>query len=516
MYRRAAVLAGGVALLAVGVLPASAAPQESGAILVCEVDDAITPVTAEFIIETLATANESDAALFLLQIDTPGGLDLATRDIIQAMLASDVPTAVWVAPSGARAASAGFMIAMSADLVIMAPGTNMGAATPVSLGGGEMDETMQTKVIEDAAAYMRSVAERRGRPVQEAVEAVTEGRSFAASEAIELGLADATANSLDNLIEAISGRTVRVAADEPLTLDLEDAVVTRVDMSLRQRVLAALANPQIAYFLLLLGVGGLYFELSNPGAIAPGVVGAISLILALLAFQQLPFSYAGLALLFLGVVFLVLELKVISFGLLTVAGLICFVLGSMLLFRGPIPEMRLSLGFVLPTATAFVLLMALMVQMVVRAHHGQVLTGREGLIAEIGRAASDFGADGRGKVFVHGELWSAHAGEAIGRGDPVQVVGVGSDLSIEVRPADRQSPPADAGGNAGDVAPTAGGAGGTAGELTDHLLARDEPVGDGRGAAERDSSEPAEPTPNESGTADRDRRDNHPDGPERT
>jgi membrane-bound serine protease (ClpP class) len=238
---------------------------------------------------------------------------------------------------------------------------------------------------------------------------------------------------------------VRAAEGTPQTIDLTGAVVEQVDMSPRQRVLAAIANPQIAYFLLLLGVGGLYFELSNPGAVAPGVVGAISLVLALLAFQQLPFSYAGLALLFLGVVFLILEIKVVSFGLLTVAGLICFVLGSMLLFRGPIPELRLSLQFVLPVATAFVLLMAMMVQMVVRTHRGQVRTGREGLIAEIGRAASDFGADGHGTVFVHGELWRAHAGDPVRRGDDVQVVGVGGNLEIEVAKvaaitADERSP----------------------------------------------------------------------------
>ncbi|MGD8329353.1 MAG: nodulation protein NfeD [Acidobacteriota bacterium] len=450
MHRRAAVVIVMVALLVVGTASLlSAAPQQAGAVFVCRVADAITPVTAEYVTESLADANERGAALFLLQIDTPGGLDLSMRAIIQSMLASDVPTAVWVAPSGARAASAGFVIAMAADVVVMASGTNMGAATPVSIGGGEMDETMHTKLVEDASAYIRSLAERRGRPVAEAVQAVSDGRSYAASEAIDLGLADAIANSLPDVITAISGRTVRAEEGTPQTIDLSGAVVEQVDMSLRQRVLAAIANPQIAYFLLLLGVGGLYFELSNPGAVAPGVVGAISLVLALLAFQQLPFSYAGLALLFLGVVFLILEIKVVSFGLLTVAGLICFVLGSMLLFRGPIPELRLSLQFVLPVATAFVLLMAMMVQMVVRTHRGQVRTGREGLIAEIGKADTDFGADGHGTVFVHGELWRAHAADPVKRGDHVQVVGVGANLEVEVAKvaaitADERSPGASA------------------------------------------------------------------------
>lgn len=403
--------------------------------MVCEVDDAITPVTAEFIIDSLHAAEQRDASLFVLRIDTPGGLDVATRDIIQAFLASEVPTAVYVAPSGARAASAGFMIAMSADVVVMASGTNMGAATPVAMGGGEIDETLYKKIIEDASAYMRSIVERRGRPVEPAVEAVTEGRSFAASEAIELGLADIIADDLDDAIRELSGHAVRVTEDEPRVLDLEGSSVEELEMNLRQRILATLANPQIAYFLLLLGAGGLYFELSNPGAVAPGVIGAVSLVLALLAFQQLPFSYAGLALLGLGVLFLILEVKVISYGMLTVAGLISFVLGSLLLFRGPIPEMRLSPGFVLPVASAFVAIMALMINLVVRAHRARVLTGRAGLVSEIGEATEDFGPDGQGQVFVHGELWRAHSSVPVRRGEAVMVVDVGSGLSVEVRPA---------------------------------------------------------------------------------
>ncbi len=435
MCKRAAIVAGLVAVLAAGLAGVSLAAPQRGLILVCTIEgDAITPVTAEFIIESLQAAQEQEAALFVLRLDTPGGLDVAMRDIIQAFLASEIPTAVYVAPSGARAASAGFMIALSADVVAMASGTNMGAATPVLVGGAEMEETMHAKVVQDAAAYARSIAERRGRPVDVAVEAVTEGRSFAASEALELGLADVVADDLEDVIEALSGRVVRASEERPVTLDLDDAVVQELEMNLRQRILSTIADPQIAYFLLLLGAAGLYFELSNPGAVLPGVVGAVSLVLALLAFQQLPFSYAGLALLVLGVVFIILELNMISYGLLTLAGLISFVLGSMLLFRGPIPEMRLSLWFVLPTAVVFVALMALMVHLAVRAQRSQVLTGRAGLVAEIGEATSDFGPDGRGQVFVHGELWRAHATATIRRGDAVEVVDVGSGLSVEVRP----------------------------------------------------------------------------------
>lgn len=433
MCKRAAIVAGLVAMLAAGLTGILRAAPQSGVILVCNVEDFITPVTAEFIIESLHAAQERDAALFVLRLDTAGGLADAMRDIIQAFLASEIPTAVYVAPSGARAASAGFMIALSADVVVMASGTNMGAATPVSIGG-EMDETTHAKAVQDAAASARSIAERRGRPVDVAVEAVTEGRSFAASEALELGLADAVADDMEELIDALSGRVVRVSEERPLTLDLDDAAIEELEMSLRQRILSTIANPQIAYFLLLLGAGGLYFELSSPGAVLPGVVGAISLVLALLAFQQLPFSYAGLMLLVLGVVFIILELNVISYGLLTLAGLISFVLGSMLLFTGPIPEMRLSPMFVLPMAFVFVALMALMVHLAVAAQRSRVLTGRAGLLSEIGEATGDFGPDGRGQVFVHGELWRAHAEAPIRRGDAVEIVDAGSGLRVEVRP----------------------------------------------------------------------------------
>jgi len=421
-------------LVVVLLLPAAAlAMPQGGAIVVCAVDDVISPVTAEFIIESLEFAQEQDAALFVLRIDTPGGLEVAMRDIMQAFLASDVPTAVYVAPSGAQAASAGFMIALSADIVAMASGTNTGAATPVSVGGGEIDDELHAKIIQNAIAYTRSVAEQRGRPVEPAVDAVEHGRSFAASEAIELGLADAIVEDLDEFIAEFDGRIVRADSDTPLTLDLADAEVVELEMNLRQRVLSTLANPQIAYFLLLLGIGGIYFELSNPGAVAPGVIGATSLVLALLAFQQLPFSYAGLALLALGVIFIILEVNVVSYGMLTLAGLVCFVLGSLLLFRGPIPEMRLSLWFVLPVALVFVGLMAFLVHMVVQTHRGRVLTGRAGMITEIGEAMADFDPGAQGQVFVRGEIWKARSDESIRQGDAVAVVEIDPGLQVKVR-----------------------------------------------------------------------------------
>ena len=419
-------------LAVVAAAPASGA-QQGGPVVVIKVADAISPITAEYIVESLAAAEELGAALFILELDTPGGLDVAMRDVIQAFLSSEVPTCVFVAPPGARAASAGFMIALAADVVVMAPGTNTGAATPVPLGGGGLDETMKAKLVHDAVAYARSIAEQRGRPMDPAGEAVSEGRSFAASEAIELGLADLIATDIDEILDDLSDFTIREGSDEQSVLALDGADVVHIEMTPRQRVLSTLAHPQIAYFLLLLGAAGIYFELSNPGAVLPGVVGAVSIVLALLALQQLPFTYAGLALLALAVIFIILEFNVVSYGLLTIAGLVSFVLGALLLFRGPVPELQLSLPFVLPTALAFVGLMAFMVSLAVRAQTGRVLTGRVGLVTEVGEATVDFAADGSGQVFVHGELWKAYADVPVKGGDAIEVVDV-DGLVLEVRP----------------------------------------------------------------------------------
>jgi membrane-bound serine protease (ClpP class) len=414
--------------------PATVVTQTAGIIVVAEMDDAIHPITAEFIIESLEIAQERNANLFLLQISTPGGLEESMSDVMEAFLASRVPTCVYVGPSGGRAASAGFMIALSADLVAMAPGTSMGSAHPVAIGPQELDETMSEKITNDAVARTRSIAERRGRPADLAVEAVADSRSFAASEAVELGLADVMADSVDDLLVALDGEVIRGDSDEPVSLTLTGAEIVEVEMSLRQRFLSTLANPQIAYLLLLAGLAGLYFELSNPGVVLPGVIGAICLVMGLLALQQLPINYAGVALIALSLLFFVLEIKIMSYGLLTVAGLVAFVLGSLLLFSGPIPEMRLSFWFVLPTALAVVGLAALLTSMVVKVHRGQVQTGTKGLIAREGRAMTDLGPGLDGRVFVHGELWAARSEVPIKEGDAVEVVDVDSGLVVEVRP----------------------------------------------------------------------------------
>ena len=319
-----------VLLVAPAGLQAQGSGAGAGAVVVATLAEVIHPISAEFIVDAVADAERRNAELLILRLNTPGGLDSSMRTIVQAMLGSRVPICLFVGPSGARAASAGFFMAMAADVVAMAPGTNMGAASPVPIGGGTVDETMANKLMQDAEAYMRSLAEQHGRPADLAAEAVADGRSFRASEALESGLADLVVDDIGDLLSALDGWVLQRREGE-VTLNLASSERIELELSLRQRILAILANPRVAYMLMLIGLGGIYFELSTPGAVLPGVLGAISLVLALLAFQVLPISFAGLALILLALVFFVIEIKVTSYGLLTVAGLVSFVLGSLML-----------------------------------------------------------------------------------------------------------------------------------------------------------------------------------------
>ena len=423
-----------VALLFIVAVPGEAqSPERQPLVVAAKLADTIHAITSEYVVEALQSATDRGADLFLLQLDTPGGLDLSMRDIIQAFRASAVPVCLFVGPSGARAASAGFFMAMAADVVVMAPGTNMGAASPVSIGGGS-DETMQKKLIHDAEAYIRSLAEDRGRPVDLAVEAVTDGRSYSAQEALNAGLADFIVDDVDALLAVVNGKQISKGGVDTV-LRLEGARIDASELSLRQRVLAIVANPQVAYMLMLAGLAGLYFEFSTPGAVLPGVLGGICLILALQAFQVLPISFAGLLLIALALLFFVLEVKVTSYGLLTVAGVVAFVFGSLMLVPGPIPELRLQLGFVLPTALGVLAIMGSLVWLVVRSHLTRVQTGPKGLVTKTGHATSDLGPEESGSAFVHGELWRARSDVPVRSGDAVQVVGVESGMVIRVRPA---------------------------------------------------------------------------------
>ena len=428
-----------VLLVAPAGLQAQGSGAGAGAVVVATLAEVIHPISAEFIVDAVADAERRNAELLILRLNTPGGLDSSMRTIVQAMLGSRVPICLFVGPSGARAASAGFFMAMAADVVAMAPGTNMGAASPVPIGGGTVDETMANKLMQDAEAYMRSLAEQHGRPADLAAEAVADGRSFRASEALESGLADLVVDDIGDLLSALDGWVLQRREGE-VTLNLASSERIELELSLRQRILAILANPRVAYMLMLIGLGGIYFELSTPGAVLPGVLGAISLVLALLAFQVLPISFAGLALILLALVFFVIEIKVTSYGLLTVAGLVSFVLGSLMLVPGPIPEMRLGLGFVLPVAIVVAGLAGFLLWLVVGAHRGQVRTGTAGLVHELGEARIAFGPGERGSVFVHGELWRARSDSSVRAGDTVEVLAVSEGMVVEVRVSQDSTP----------------------------------------------------------------------------
>ena len=428
-FRRTAglvCLLAGMAVLALG--QASEGPPR---VVRIAVDSIIHPVAEQFISESLAEADAQGADLFVIELSTPGGLLTSTREIIQEMLGAETPVAVFVSPSGSHAASAGFFLLMAADVAAMAPGTNTGAATPVGGQGEDVEGDIGEKVKEDAAAQIRSLAARNGRDADLAESAVLEAKSFTAEEALEAGLIDLIAEDLDDLLAGIDGRVLESGRDEPLTLRTADAEVSSLEMSPFQRLLSAIAHPNIAYILMTLGGLGLYFELSNPGAILPGVVGAICLILAFFALSVLPVNYAGIALILLAVVFFIAEIKVVSYGLLTVGGLISLVLGSLMLFKSADPAIRVSLDVIFSITLFAGAVVAFLLWMVVRVHRSQVTTGVEGLVSKLAEARTDL--EPRGKVFVWGEIWHAVADSPVAAGQTVEITAV-DGMTLRVRP----------------------------------------------------------------------------------
>jgi membrane-bound serine protease (ClpP class) len=393
----------------------------------------IHPITSEYVVRALDAADRAGADLLILTLDTPGGLDTSMREIIERIVNAKTPVAAFVGPSGSRAASAGFLIALACDVFVMAPGTSTGSAHPVgvSLTGQAMDKTMEEKVTHDAAAYVRSIAEKRGRNVGLAEDAVRKSLSYTEKEALAGGLIDLVAGSEEEIIAKLDGRTIKRFDGSPATLALAGKPVVERPMTFRQRFLLTIANPNLAYILLLIGLLGLYFEFSHPGAILPGVLGGISLLLAVFAFQILPINYVGLGLILLAIILFILEVKVQSFGMLAVGGIAAMIIGSLMLVKAPVAELRPSLGFILPVVLAFAAIVLFLLTIVIRAHARRPMTGREGLIGETGTARTDLSPAGR--VFVHGEIWQAETeGEAIRTGEKIKVVEVLDGLKIRV------------------------------------------------------------------------------------
>jgi len=394
----------------------------------------IHPVTAEIILKALERAREERASLLIIKLNTPGGLDTSMREIIEGIVNSPVPVVAYVSPSGARAASAGFFIAVACDVFAMAPGTSTGAAHPVSIGltgQNQPDKTMEEKVTHDAAAYIRTLAEKRGRNVKMAEDAVRQSLSYTEQEALKGKIIDLVAGSEQELIQALDSRQIKRFDGRLETLNLTERETWEIPLTFRQKLLMTIANPNLAYILLMIGLLGLYFEFANPGAILPGVLGGISLLLAFFSFQILPVNYVGLLLIILGTVLFILEVKVHSYGALTMGGIVSVLLGSIMLIRSPVPELRPSLKFIIPVALGVSLVFIFLVYLVIRAHTRRTITGREGMVGETGKVLT--WSEKEGKVFVHGEIWRAVAEESLLRGDRVEVVEVKNNLTLKVR-----------------------------------------------------------------------------------
>ena len=417
--------------------------QPAPRVVLIRIDSAIHPVAAEYIVDSLAEADEMRAEALVIELNTPGGLLTSTREITKAMLSARTPVVVYVSPSGAQAASAGFFLVMAADVAAMAPGTNTGAAHPVGGQGEDIEGHMGKKVEEDAAATIRSLARQHGRDVELAEQAVLESRSFTAEEALEAGLIDVVAPRLEDLLEQIDGREVEKVGEEAVTLKTAEATVVELEMPVLRRFLSAIARPEIATILMALGLLGLYMELSNPGVILPGVVGAICMILGLYALSVLPINYAGVALVLLALVLFVAETQVPTFGLLTLGGAISLILGVVMLFKDVGPPMRAATGLIAGTVVTVLIIVVLLTTRSVQVRRTKVVTGREGLVGEQGMARTDIAP--RGKVFVHGEIWTAVAEVAVAAGSPVEVAAV-EGMTLRVRAQGVGEPAAAAGG----------------------------------------------------------------------
>jgi len=409
----------------------SLAFSESPLVIVATYEGVINPVAAEYLHAAIAFAEEEGAELLVFQLDTPGGLDTSMRTMIKDIISSQIPIGVYVFPSGGRAASAGVFITLAAHVAAMAPGTNIGAAHPVAMGGGKMDKVMKEKVENDAVAYIRSLAERRGRNAEWAEDAVLKSVSATGTQAKELGLIDFVVSDLPELLQRLDGQEVRMGSNT-ITLQTQNAMVKEFPMGWRLEALKAISDPNIAYALMTIGMIGLIAEMYNPGAILPGIVGAISLILAFYSMQSLPVNYAGVLLLLLGIVLLILEVTVTSFGLLAIGGVISMILGSLLLMNDEFPYYQISWSVILPVVAVTVGFTFLVVGLGVKALRRRTVTGSEGMVGLVGLAKTNLAPDG--KIFVHGEIWDAVSVEPVQAGNPIEVTKI-DGLKLHVKPA---------------------------------------------------------------------------------
>ena len=429
MSRRLALVAALAGVVFAGSLGLSAVRASAAApVDVITLEGVISPVTLRLVETALARARSDGAQALMLQLDTPGGLERSMRAIAQRLLNAEVPVIVYVAPTGARAASAGVFITMAAHVAAMAPATNIGAAHPVALGGGADKESLK-KIENDAAAFIRTIALERGRNADWAEQAVRQSVSITEREAVRLKVVDLIAESVPDLLAKIDGQTVKTARG-PVTFATRQAVVRPIEIGFRDRFLNVISDPNVAYVLIMLGMLGLFFELSNPGVILPGVIGGISLILAFFAFQSLPINYAGLLLILFGIVLLVAEIKIVSHGVLALGGIVAMSLGSLMLFDAPELGFRLSWWVIVPTVGATAGLFLFVVTVGLRALGRPPMLGASGMIGQTAIARGPL--DREGQVSVHGEIWRAVTeGEPIADCAPVRVIGI-EGLTLKV------------------------------------------------------------------------------------
>jgi membrane-bound serine protease (ClpP class) len=413
------------------ILTAFASRSNAAEAIVARMTGIIGPSSARFMVEAIERAEERRAECVILEMDTPGGLDESMRQIVKKIMTSRVPVVVYVAPSGSRAASAGVFITMAAHVAAMAPGTNIGAAHPVSIGlGAKVDSVMAGKTVNDAAAYARSIAGRRGRNADWAEDAVRESVSISETEALKLGVIDLIAPSLKALLDSLDGRTVAIE-EKTFVLNTKDAAIVEMKMSWSDRLLAVITNPNVAYVLFMLGLLGLYFELSTPGAVLPGVVGAICLILAFFAFQVLSVSYTGVLLIILAIVLFIVDVKAATHGALTVGGLVAMTFGSIMLFNDPDPALRVSLQVIVPVVLVTGAFFVVGVYLSIRSLRKRPTTGGDALVGQEGDARTPVDGKG-GRVFVAGAHWNAFSDGEIAEGKRVRVVEVkGMSLKVE-------------------------------------------------------------------------------------